>query len=101
MPQKAYMKTLEKIYLLLTEEFSALHVKVEDDSALHAGHVGVKQSGGGHFSVLIVSDRFEGKTVLQRHRLVYETLKNEFKTAIHALKLRAYTPKEWNISNTQ
>lgn len=90
------MNALERIYLLLTERFSAHHVKVEDDSDLHANHAGAKQSGGGHFNLLIVSSHFTGKTLVERHRLVYEALKSEFKDTIHALKLRTYTPDEWN-----
>ena len=93
------MKTLEKIYLTLTEKFSAKHLKVEDESAAHAQHAGTKESTGGHFIVTIVSDTFEGKPLLERHRMVYDTLKSEFKSAIHALKLRAYTSREWEKRN--
>jgi BolA protein len=65
---------------------------VVDDSAAHAGHAGA--SGGGHFSVTIVSARFAGLNVLARHRLVYEAVQDLMHTEVHALVVRALTPEE-------
>ena len=59
----------------------------------HAGHAGAR-GGGGHFAATIVSNRFEGLNAVQRHRLVYEALGELMKTDIHALSVRALTPKE-------
>lgn len=70
------------------------HVEVADDSAAHAGHLGAMM-GGGHYTVTVVSDRFEGKNTLARHRLVYAALEEEMKQAIHALRIEAYTSEEW------
>ena len=63
-----------------------------DESSQHAGHAGAR--GGGHFAATIVSNRFEGLNAVQRHRLVYEALGDLMKTDIHALSVRALTPKE-------
>ena len=61
-----------------------------DDSHMHVGH-GAK---GGHYTVRIVSTVFAGKNMLQRHRLVYESLGDLMKSEIHALAIQAKTPDE-------
>jgi BolA protein len=66
---------------------------IQDDSAQHAGHAGAR-SGGGHFKLTIVADGFRGKSLLERHRLVYEALGGMMSTEIHALSISAYTPDE-------
>lgn len=69
------------------------HLEIQDDSDAHAGHAGAR-SGGGHFDVLIVSNRFTGLNSVARHRLVYATLGDLMKTRVHALAIRALTPEE-------
>lgn len=64
-----------------------------DDSARHAGHAGAA-SGGGHFNVRIVSSRFSGLGRVARHRLVYDSLSDLMRNAIHALAIEALTPEE-------
>lgn len=49
---------------------------------------------GGKFNVIIVSSEFEGKSILQRHRLVNTALAEELKT-IHAFSQKTYTPEQW------
>ncbi|NKC14934.1 MAG: BolA/IbaG family iron-sulfur metabolism protein [Gammaproteobacteria bacterium] len=78
----------------LSEALAPQDLDIEDVSHEHAGHEGAK-SGGGHFNVLIVSEVFAGKTLLKRHRLVYEALGDAMQTDIHALSIRAYTPDEF------
>lgn len=68
-------------------------MEILDESAKHAGHEGAK-SGGGHYSLTIVSPRFSGQGTLARHRLVYETLGDMMHNEIHALSIKAYTPDE-------
>ena len=70
----------------LTEKLSPTHLEVIDDGALHAGHVGA--SGGGHYTVIIASPLFEGKTPIQCHRLVYEAVGNGVGKEIHALSIQ-------------
>lgn len=74
--------------------FHPLSLRVEDDSASHAGHAGVRESGGGHFIVHIVAEVFSGKSRVQRHRMVYDALKEEFGPMIHALSIQAKAPDE-------
>ena len=70
-----------------------------DDSAHHAGHVGI-QGGGGetHFSVLMVSESFCGMSRVVRSRAVYAALGAEFGAVeiggMHALALTLRTPEE-------
>lgn len=68
-------------------------VEISDDSHLHAGHAGAA-SGGGHFSLKIVSPRFEGQRLVMRHRLVYDALQEMMKSEIHALAITALAPSE-------
>ncbi len=61
-----------------------------DDSHLHAGH----GATGGHYTVRIVSDAFEGKTLLQRHRLVFDAVGDLMQSEIHALSIEASSTAE-------
>lgn len=63
---------------------------VQDDSHLHAGHAGALE--GRHFSVVVVSRRFEGLTRVARHRLVYDALDDLMGRGIHALAIDARAP---------
>lgn len=66
---------------------------VDDQSYMHAGHAGA-QSGGGHFTLTIVSEAFEGKTAVRRHQMIYEALGDLMKHDIHAISINAKTPGE-------
>lgn len=80
----------------LREAFAPVYLEVQDDSAQHAGHAGARPEGGTHFSVSIVSATFSGKSLMERHRMVYKTLKPLMKEAeIHALGIRTWTEEEW------
>jgi acid stress-induced BolA-like protein IbaG/YrbA len=50
---------------------------------------------GTHFSAIVVSAEFAGKSMVQQHQLVYKTLDGKVGTAIHALAIKTYTPDEW------
>ena len=68
-------------------------IRIDDDSARHAGHAGAR-SGGGHFRLAIVSPRFAGCKTMERHRLVYDSLGSLMKREIHALSIIARSPDE-------
>ena len=68
-------------------------LEIVDESARHAGHAGAA-SGGGHFIVNIVSAAFQGKNLIQRHRMVYDAVGDMMHTEIHALSIQAKTPHE-------
>lgn len=56
--------------------------------------VSVEGADGVHFEARVVSPSFEGKSTLQRHRMVYATLGESMGREIHALALRTETPAE-------
>ncbi|XP_048482421.1 bolA-like protein 2 [Plutella xylostella] len=68
----------------LTKELDAVHVEVTDES----------DGCGGKFSALVVSDKFQGKPLLARHRLVNSVLQEELKT-IHAFTQKTLTVEQW------
>lgn len=66
----------------------------QDDSHLHIGHAGDK--GGGHYSIVVVSERFNEISRLNRQRMVKEALHDLFSEGlIHALSMRTLTPDEY------
>lgn len=84
---------VQQIQTRLEAEFAPSQLQVKDQSHLHAGHAGARD-GMGHFEVTIVADAFEGKSRIERHRLVYAALGSMMQTDIHALKINAFTPNE-------
>lgn len=72
-------------------------LNIIDESHLHLGHEGAK-SGASHFSVVIVSAKFEGLSPVQRHQLVYAQLQSYIPHEIHALKIKALTDEEDSAS---
>jgi BolA family transcriptional regulator, general stress-responsive regulator len=85
----------EMIQECLHQAFAPDFLELYDDSQSHAGHSGVRESGGGHFFATIVSPAFEGKSPVRRHQLVYEALGELMRTEIHALSIKAFTPTEY------
>jgi BolA family transcriptional regulator, general stress-responsive regulator len=83
---------VEKIRQVLTARLAPVELVIRDDSAAHAGHAGARE--GGHFSVLVVSEQFAGRTRMQRHQLVYAAVAELMRTDIHALRIQARTPQE-------
>ena len=67
---------------------------VINESELHAGHRSSPGTGYSHYRVLIVSQAFEGKSRVERHRMVNEVLSEELPDKIHAFALKAYAPGE-------
>jgi BolA family transcriptional regulator, general stress-responsive regulator len=84
---------IEKMQSRLNATFAPLDCQLVDDSHLHAGHAGAA-SGAGHYSVRIVSDRFDGLNRVARHRLVYDCLRDMMTSDIHALNIIALAPSE-------
>lgn len=62
-------------------------LQVEDESYQHIGHTG--HGGAGHFAITIVAECFKGKSLLAKHRLVYDTLSDLMGSEIHALRIQA------------
>ena len=78
----------------LASELAPTHLSVVDESHLHAGHSGARPGGETHFRLDVVSAAFEGKSRVDRHRLVNGLMAQAFARGLHALALRARTPAE-------
>ena len=87
------MSTVALMETLLRDAFAPQRLDIRDDSHLHAGHTGVKERGGGHYHLTLISDRFEGLRPVARHRLVYQCLA-PIQSQIHALSMHILTPAE-------
>ena len=83
----------ERLADRLNHAFAPEYLDVVDDSRQHAGHAGAAD-GRGHFTVLVVSEKFTGLSTLQRHRLVFEAVGDMMSTDIHALSIQAVAPGE-------
>jgi BolA protein len=84
----------DRIATRLTEAFAPALLRVEDESARHAGHAGAAPGGETHYAVLLVADAFAGQSRVARSRAVHAALAAEFAGGLHALSLRLRTPAE-------
>jgi BolA protein len=78
----------------LREAFTPESLDVVDESHLHEGHSGHRPGGETHFRVYIVSDAFEGKSRIERHRMINTALAAELAGSVHALAIKAQVPGE-------
>lgn len=85
------MDRSERLASALKQAFQPLRLAINDDSRAHAGH---HHGGGGHFSVSLCSEHFEGRSTLERHRLVYAAVGEMMPGDIHALSITATAPTE-------
>ena len=88
------MATRDLITKKLTSAFAPESLAVADESHQHAGHAGHRPGGETHFRVTIVAQAFKGKSRLERHRMVNETLSSELAGGVHALAIHASAPGE-------
>jgi BolA protein len=84
---------VEMIRERLVKALAPSRLEITDDSHLHKGHAGAA-GGAGHFSVTIVSDKFTGQNMIQRHRMVYLAVNDMMPAEIHALSINALSPAE-------
>ena len=85
------MSMREIIEAKLRSDFQPLHLEVVNESHMHD----VPEGAESHFKVVLVADRFDGKSLLNRHRAVNQLLAEELSRQIHALALHTMTPEEW------
>ncbi len=92
------MITTDVIRQKLTHEINPSLLEIIDNSAAHAGHAGAKK-GGGHYNITLVAAVFEGKSLVQRHQLIYAALADMMTDQIHALGINALTPSEHTMGS--
>jgi BolA protein len=91
------MRTADIITKKLTEAFAPQSLNVLDESHQHEGHAGHRPGGQTHFRVYIVSEAFKGKTRIERHRMINESLSGELASGVHALAIHAAAPGEGGL----
>ncbi|MGC9456312.1 MAG: BolA family protein [Halothiobacillaceae bacterium] len=84
------MSTETSIREALAEEFAPRHLELQNESHMHAGGAGRES----HFRCVLVSERFDGQSLIARHRAVHGAL-GEIMARVHAFSVHAYTPEEW------
>ncbi len=65
-----------------------------DDSEAHRGHGGYNPAGESHFSLMIESAAFAGKSRIERQRMIHAALGDLLKERVHALSIKARAPGE-------
>ncbi len=75
------MPTASELENRITAALPGAQVRVEDLTG-----------GGDHFRAEVVSDRFEGLSRIQQHKLIYDVFGDEVGGAIHALSIKTQTP---------
>jgi BolA protein len=78
----------------LTKAFAPQSLDVVDESHQHAGHAGHRPGEETHFRVQIVAEAFRGKSRIERHRMINQTLAAELSGGVHALAIHASAPGE-------
>lgn len=76
----------ERIKNKIINHINISFLNVINESYLHASHLhGGKET---HFKIEIKSDEFEGKTMIQIHKMINNILKGEFENGLHALSIK-------------
>jgi acid stress-induced BolA-like protein IbaG/YrbA len=75
------LPTPEQVKKYIAKGIDCLHLDVQGD--------------GQHFQAVIVSAAFEGKSLIERHQIVYQVLGERMHAEIHALSMQTLTPQQW------
>ena len=59
------------------------------------------QGDGRHFEAMVIHPDFAGKSLLQRHQMVYRALGDKMQAEIHALSIKTLTPEERQVRLTE
>ncbi len=73
---------------------TAESIKQNIEQGMRVTHLSVGGDGT-HFEAVVVSDEFAGKSRVQRHQRVFQTLGERMRGEIHALSIKTFTPQEW------
>ena len=88
------MNLKDLITRMLNERLAPSELAVIDESEQHRGHSGWREGGQTHFRIDIVSPAFVGKSRVERHRMVNDSVREAFDRGIHALAVKARAPGE-------
>ena len=87
------MNLVHEIKSRLKKTMTIDHLTIMDDTGKHLQHQ--HYDGGRHFQIKIVSSAFEGLSLLDRHKLVYQALDGMIKNEIHAIGLKTIATSEY------
>ena len=90
------MNRKSKITDILKQKFELYRCVVSDVSVSHKGHSGYVKGEETHFEIFIISNDFENKNRLERHKMVNNFLKNEFSGSLHSITYKLMTVSESN-----
>ncbi len=85
------MRVQQAIETKLREGLSPSHLEVINESSGH----NVPPGSESHFKVIVVSEHFEGRALVMRHRAVNTLLAEELAGPVHALSIQAFTAEQW------
>tara|TARA_S200000501_G_C20686186_1_gene683046 strand:+ start:193 stop:462 length:270 start_codon:yes stop_codon:yes gene_type:complete len=87
------MSIEEIIRKKIMDKISLIHLEVKDFTGRHLNHD--LHSGGFHLEATIVSDDFDGKSLIERHKMIYTALDELIQKEIHAISMKTLTSSEW------
>jgi len=87
------MNLVQEIKSRLKKTIAIDHLTIMDDTGKHLRHQ--HYDGGRHFKIIIVSSTFEGVSLLDQHKLVYQALNGMIKNDIHAIGLKTIATSEY------
>jgi len=87
------MDISSKIEQKLINIIKVMHFEVKDFTGRHLNHE--QHNGGFHLEAVIVSENFINKSLIERHKIIYEALGDLLKHEIHAFSMKTLTPDEW------
>ena len=90
------MKVQTSLLRKLGDALAPLHLELVDESRNH----GVPPGSESHFKLHAVSAAFEGKSLVERHRLVNQLLAEELRGPVHALTMKLQSPAEWEAQGS-
>ncbi len=88
------MSVCQNIRRKLEATFAPDRLEIEDQSHLHAGHAGARDGGESHFRIDIIARAFDGRSRIERQRLIHQCLAEELAGPVHALSIAARAPEE-------
>ena len=78
----------------IAQALAPTKIALVDDSEKHRGHGGYNPAGESHFTLLIESPSFAGKSRVERQRMVHRALGDLLDSRVHALSIKARAPGE-------
>ncbi|KYG62484.1 transcriptional regulator BolA [Bdellovibrio bacteriovorus] len=85
------MNRASRIFETISKALTPVHIEIDNESDMHSGPPNRET----HFKVLVVSAAFEGKSRIDRQRMINDLLKSELENGLHALTQKTLTPTEW------